>query len=91
MRLLDLFKIWKDNHPIQAMCEILDLPRSSYYKTLDSTMSNREKKDIKLIEVDPLGPYNIYFTFISLSIFVNKLWASLMIGSYNKSNHNSEN
>jgi len=30
------------------MCEVLDMPRSTYYKSLDKTISNREKENRKL-------------------------------------------
>ena len=38
----------KDSHPIQIMCDVLDVPRSTYYKSLDKTISNRERENIKL-------------------------------------------
>jgi len=30
------------------MCEILDMPRSTYYQALNQTISNREKENIEL-------------------------------------------
>jgi len=32
------------------MCETLDIPRSTYYQSLNHTISNREKEDIELID-----------------------------------------
>lgn len=32
------------------MCDLLDIPRSTYYKSLDTTISNREKEDIELTD-----------------------------------------
>ena len=40
----------KDNHPIQKMCKILDVPRSTYYQSLNKTISNRERENNKLIQ-----------------------------------------
>src|SRR5690606_36789265 len=38
----------KDNQPIQTMCDVLDVPRSTYYKSLDKTISNRERESNEL-------------------------------------------
>jgi len=32
------------------MCDVLDVPRSTYYKLLDKTLSNRDQKNQKLTE-----------------------------------------
>src|SRR5690625_3911143 len=32
------------------MCEILDVPRITYYQSLDQTISNREKENVELTE-----------------------------------------
>lgn len=40
----------KDNHPIQKMCEILDVPRSTSYQSLNKTILNRERENNKLIQ-----------------------------------------
>ncbi|HBZ09314.1 MAG TPA: IS3 family transposase [Bacillus bacterium] len=53
----------KDQHPIQTMCEVLELPRSSYYLTLQETESKRERenkeltKRIKEIHEESKGRY----------------------------------
>ena len=38
----------KKNHPIQTMCDVLDVPRSTYYQSLNKTISNRERENNKL-------------------------------------------
>src|SRR5690625_342275 len=38
----------KDNHPIRTMCDVLDVPRSTYYQSLNKTISNRERENNKL-------------------------------------------
>src|SRR5690625_3014300 len=38
----------KENYPIQTMCDTLDVPRSTYYQSLDKTISNREKENNEL-------------------------------------------
>ena len=30
------------------MCDVLDVPKSTYYKSLDKTISNRDRENIKL-------------------------------------------
>src|SRR5690625_2268240 len=38
----------KDNHPIRTMCDVLDVPRSTYYQSLNKTISNLERENNKL-------------------------------------------
>src|SRR5690625_2633640 len=38
----------KDNHPILTMCDVLEVPRSSYYQSLNKTISNRERENNEL-------------------------------------------
>lgn len=40
----------KENHSIQSMCDVLDVPRSTYYKSFDKTISNRDQENHKLTE-----------------------------------------
>src|SRR5699024_4168204 len=40
----------KDNHSMQIMREALDVPRSTYYQSLNQTISNREKENIELTD-----------------------------------------
>ncbi|WP_371932717.1 IS3 family transposase [Bacillus carboniphilus] len=39
---------YKDQHPIQALCEVLDIPRSTYYQSLHETESNRDRENKEL-------------------------------------------
>jgi len=48
----------KDSHPIQIMCDVLDVPRSTYYKSLDKTISNRDRENIKLTNIIIETGYN---------------------------------
>src|SRR5699024_11285531 len=36
--------------PIQTMCEVLDVPRSTYYQSLHKTVSDREQENNELTE-----------------------------------------
>ncbi len=38
----------KDQYPVQKMCEVLAVPRSSYYDSLEKTMSKREHENQEL-------------------------------------------
>lgn len=38
------------NHPIQTMCDVLDMPRSTYYSLRYKTESNRESENNRLTE-----------------------------------------
>src|SRR5699024_12515015 len=38
----------KEIHTIQTMCDVLDVPRSTYYQSLDKTISNRDQENQKL-------------------------------------------
>ena len=38
----------KDNYPIQTMCDVLELSRSTYYDSLDKTLSNSEQGNKEL-------------------------------------------
>lgn len=40
----------KDNHTVQTMCEVLDVPRSTYYKSLNKTVSNHNQENQRLPE-----------------------------------------
>ncbi|MGM8216858.1 IS3 family transposase [Bacillaceae bacterium W0354] len=40
----------KDKYPIQTMCKVLDVPRSTYYQSLNQTISNRERENNELTE-----------------------------------------
>ncbi|WP_363550554.1 IS3 family transposase [Caldifermentibacillus hisashii] len=40
----------KKKHSIQTMCDVLDVPRSTYYKSFDKTISNRDQENHKLTE-----------------------------------------
>ncbi|WLR41215.1 IS3 family transposase [Bacillus carboniphilus] len=39
---------YKDQHPIQALCEVLDIPRSTYYQSLHESESNRDRENKEL-------------------------------------------
>src|SRR5690625_4991399 len=41
----------KDNHPIRTMCDVLDVPRSTYYQSLNKTISNLERENNKLTQI----------------------------------------
>ncbi|MCG7332637.1 IS3 family transposase [Salinicoccus roseus] len=38
----------KDTYPIRTMCEVLDMPKSTYYKSLDKSISNTERENQEL-------------------------------------------
>ncbi len=38
----------KDNYPIQTMCDVLDIPRSTYYQSLNLTVSKRDQENNEL-------------------------------------------
>src|SRR5690625_1151162 len=38
----------KDNYPVQTMCEVLEVPRSTFYQSLNKTISNRERENNEL-------------------------------------------
>lgn len=40
----------KENYPIQVMCEVLDVPRSTYYQSLEHMESNRDRENRQLTE-----------------------------------------
>ncbi|HSH25554.1 MAG TPA: IS3 family transposase [Massilibacterium sp.] len=40
----------KEIHPVQTMCDVLDVPRSTYYKSLNKTISNRDRENKELTE-----------------------------------------
>jgi len=40
----------KNNYTVQIMCEILNIPRSTYYLSLNKTMSDRERENNELTE-----------------------------------------
>src|SRR5699024_2262560 len=43
----------KESYSIQTMCDVLDVPRSTYYKSLDKTISNRyqENHELTIVEI----------------------------------------
>jgi putative transposase len=41
---------FKDQHPVQTLCEMLDLPRSTYYDSKNKTESNRARENKELTE-----------------------------------------
>ncbi len=53
----------KKQYPVQKMCEILEIPRSSHYQSLQIVVSNREQenteltKEIHLIYLESKGRY----------------------------------
>lgn len=46
----DFINDQKDNYPIQTMCDVLDIPKSTYYQSLNKTISNRERENNKLMK-----------------------------------------
>src|SRR5699024_482791 len=38
----------KEIFPVQTMCDVLDVPRSTYYQSLNKTVSNRERENTEL-------------------------------------------
>ncbi|PAL11265.1 hypothetical protein B8W99_17210, partial [Peribacillus simplex] len=40
----------KKQYPIQKMCEILEIPRSSHYQSLQLVVSNREQENQELTQ-----------------------------------------
>jgi len=40
----------QDVHPIQQVCYVLDIPRSTYYDSHHKTFSNRERENNELIQ-----------------------------------------
>src|SRR5699024_7340052 len=45
---IDFIHDQKENHSIQTMCEVLEVPRSTYYQSLNKTISNREQENNEL-------------------------------------------
>ncbi len=39
-----------DQHSVQMLCDVLDIPRSTYYDTLNKTESNRERENRELTQ-----------------------------------------
>ena len=37
-----------DQYPVHTLCEVLDVPRSTYYKSLTKTVSNRDQENQQL-------------------------------------------
>lgn len=46
----DFIEDHKGNHSIQTMCNVLDMPRSTYYQSRDKTISKREQENNELTE-----------------------------------------
>ena len=40
----------KNNYSVQTMCDVLDVPRSTYYDSQDKTIFKREQENIELTE-----------------------------------------
>src|SRR5699024_6417362 len=38
----------KENHPVHTLCDVLNVPRSTYYQSLNKTISNRERENNEL-------------------------------------------
>jgi putative transposase len=41
----------KDQYPIQRLCDVLDVPRSTYYQASQKKESNRERENRELIQL----------------------------------------
>ncbi|WP_442946280.1 IS3 family transposase [Oceanobacillus sp. MO10714A] len=48
--LTDFITEHKDDYPIRTMCETLDIPKSTYYQSLNKTESNRDRENRELTE-----------------------------------------
>ncbi|UPO90010.1 IS3 family transposase [Niallia sp. Man26] len=48
--LIDFIEEHKDQYPVQKMCEVLAVPRSSYYGSLEKTTSKRELENQELTQ-----------------------------------------
>ncbi|MCM3034340.1 IS3 family transposase, partial [Niallia sp. MER 6] len=48
--LIDFIEEHKDQYPVQKMCEVLAVPRSSYYRSLEKTTSKRELENQELTQ-----------------------------------------
>lgn len=40
----------REQYPIHIMCDVLDVPRSTYHTSLDQTLSNRNQENHQLTE-----------------------------------------
>jgi hypothetical protein len=49
-KLTNLIHYQKEVFPIQVMCEVLDMPRSTYYQSLTKTESAYDRKNRLLLE-----------------------------------------
>ncbi|HLR92868.1 MAG TPA: IS3 family transposase, partial [Atopostipes sp.] len=48
--IIDFITFQQENHSIQSMCEVLEVPRSSYYAAQNRTISNRVIENNELTE-----------------------------------------
>lgn len=48
--MIDFIKEHKNEYPVKTMCEVLDIPRSTYYKSFHKTISKREKENRRLTQ-----------------------------------------
>lgn len=48
--MIDFIKEHKNEYPVKTMCEVLDIPQSTYYKSFHKTISKREKENRRLTQ-----------------------------------------